>query len=114
MKPRLAASLVVLMTAATACTSWRPWTPEPEATLAPAIDAAKVNRFADATLGEPDLSRPAYSDPALDALRSAKLARFNSEAEFHSWLKLVRDASQARGGYWWRGKMAYETAMPAP
>ncbi|MFN4224959.1 MAG: beta-propeller domain-containing protein [Hyphomonas sp.] len=111
MKVRIAASLAVLMMAAGACTTSGRTSATPAADLA-AAPGPKVNRFAGMTLGEMDLSVPAYADPALDGLRSVQLSRFNSEEELLSWLKLTRAASEKRGAYWWR-RMAYAT-MPAP
>ncbi len=107
MRLRYSASLAALMLALTACGSLWPLASKTETqTLAP-VDAEPVDRFADVTLGEPDLSLPAYADPSLDALRSAKLKRFSGEAEFFSWLGHVRAASEARGGIWWGGNKDY-------
>lgn len=115
MKLRIAAGLAAVMMASAGCASWRPWTsePAPDAQLAEDLSAAKADRFADAKLAEVDMTVPAFADPALDPLRSAKLTHFNSEEEFRSWLKLVRSASEARGGHRWRN-MPLELAMPSP
>jgi len=109
MKLMSAASLAVLVMTAAACTTPRTKTMEVQAqTLAPAV---AVNRFADLKLAEPDRNVPAYADTALDPLRAPTLTRFNSEAEFLSWLTLVREAASQRGVHNWRDM---PVAMSAP
>lgn len=101
---KYATSLAALAMTLSACNSL--WSP-PRGTLPETLvpeQAKPVDRYAEVMLGEPDLSLPAFADPALDALRSAKLTRFSGEPEFFSWLGHVKDASEARGGMWWGGK----------
>lgn len=110
MKTIHAASLGALMMALSACTSMYPWGQDVEpATLA--APAAAVNRFADIETSKPDRTLPAYADPSLDALRAPTLTRFSGEAEFISWLTLVRDAATQRGVHSWRDM---PVAMSAP
>ncbi len=80
------------------------------------IDAPPANRFADVELAKPDMTLPAYADPALDPLRRTTLTRFSGEAEFMAWVKRVADAAEARGDRWWRrpSKMANGVAMTSP
>ena len=109
MKVMSAASLAVLVMTAAACSTPRTKTMEvkPE-TLAPVV---AVNRFADLKLAEPDRNVPAWADASLDPLRAPTLTRFNSEAEFLSWLTLVREAASQRGVHNWRDM---PVAMSAP
>lgn len=115
MRIKAAVSLAVLVMAVSGCASWRPWPQEPaaeEATLVEVQAAPKGNRFADLKLAAPDMSVPAYADASLDPLRSTTLDRFRSEEEFLTWLKLVREASEARGAWWWRGQETMAMAAP--
>ena len=109
MKVMSAASLAVLVMTAAACSTPQTKTMEVQAeTLAP---AAAVNRFEGLKLAEPDRNVPAWADASLDPLRAPTLTRFNSEAEFLSWLTLVREAASQRGVHNWRDM---PVAMSAP
>lgn len=111
MKRIHAVSLAALMMVASACTTPAGETAGAGPDTLVAAAAAPVNRFADLTLAEPDRSVPAYADASLDPLRATTLTRFNSEAEFLSWLTQVRAAAKARGVYSWRDM---PVAMSAP
>jgi len=113
MKMTFAASAAALMMALAACSSLPSPAPETDQTgEASLVAASTVNRFKDVKPGDANLLLPAYSDPALDGLRSTSLSRFNNEAEFLDWLKAVREAAKARGIYSWRDFPAESAPVP--
>lgn len=111
-KPVRAVSPAALILAMPACSSLRPRPGERDAS-ALAGPAPPANRFAEPERSPPDLSAPAYADPALDPLRQATPLRFRGEQEFIGWLRAVCGAAKERGVYSWRDMPVAAMAPPA-